>query len=76
MLRLLLAWRLCRMLFPLLALGFAALALTTTFWAGPRTSRRDHPSLAHARAGVERAVKPLESDAHQALTQALTPPRQ
>jgi hypothetical protein len=74
MLRLFLAWRLLRMLFPLLILGLAALAFTTAFRTGPRTFGRDHPSLAHTATGVERAVMPLVSDARKALTDVLTPP--
>jgi hypothetical protein len=71
-LRLFLAWRLSRMLFPLLLFGFAALALTAAFRREPRTSGRGQSSLAHAARGVERAVKPLVSDARNAVTQALT----
>ena len=59
MLRLFLAWRLLRMLFALLLLGFAALALTAAFRSAPRTHARDRSSLARAARGVERAVKPL-----------------
>ena len=72
MLRLLLAWRLFRMLFPLLLFGFAALALTAAFRGQPRAFGRGQSSLAHAARGVERAVKPLVSDARHAVTQALT----
>ena len=72
MLRLFLAWRLLRMLIPLLLLGFAALALTSAFRGQPRAFAREQPSLAHAARGVERAVKPLVSDARNAVTQALT----
>jgi hypothetical protein len=69
MLRLFLAWRLLRMLFPLLLFAFAALALTTAFRSGPRTfGRGPSSSLAH----VERVVTPLVSDARKAVTQALT----
>jgi hypothetical protein len=71
-LRLFLAWRLLRMLFPLLLFGFAALALTATFRGGPRAFARGQSSLAHAARGVERAVKPLVSDARNAVTHALT----
>jgi hypothetical protein len=72
MLRLFLAWRLVRMLFPLRLLGFAALALTSALHRGPRALGRGRSSLAHAASGVERALKPLVSDARHALTQALT----
>jgi hypothetical protein len=72
MLRLFLAWRLLRTLFPLLLLGLATLALTAAFRPGPRTSRRGQSSLDHAARGLERAVRPLVSDARNAVTQALT----
>ena len=73
MLRVFLAWRLLRMLFPLLLLfGFAVLALTATFRREPRTFGRGQSSLAHAARGLERAVKPLVSDARNAVTHALT----
>ena len=72
MLRLFLAWRLLRMLFPLLLFGFAVLALTATFRGGPRTVGWGQSSLAHAARGEERAVKPLVSDARNAVAQALT----
>jgi hypothetical protein len=71
-LRLFLAWRLLRMLFPLLLFGFAALALTAAFRGDPRTFGRGQSSLAHAARGVERAVNPLVKDARNAVTQALT----
>jgi hypothetical protein len=75
MLRLFLAWRLLRMLFPLLLLlALAALALTTAFRGEAHTPGPEHSSLAHAARGVELAVKPLVSDVRNALTQALTPP--
>jgi hypothetical protein len=74
MLRLFLAWRLLRMLFPLLLFAFAALALTTAFRGEAHTPGPEHSSLAHAARGVELAVKPLISDVRNALTQALTPP--
>ena len=74
MLGLFLTWRLLRMLFPLLVVGFAVLALTTASRSGPRTFGRDHSSLARAAAAVERAVTPLVSDARKAVAQALTPP--
>ena len=74
MLRLFLAWRLLRMLFPLLLFGPAAVALTATLRAGPGTFGPGQSSLAHAASGVERAVKPLVFDARNALTQALTAP--
>jgi hypothetical protein len=72
-LRLFLAWRLLRMLFPLLLFAFAALTLTTAFRFGPRTfGRGPSPSLAYVEHGVERVVTPLVSDARKAVTQALT----
>jgi hypothetical protein len=71
-LRLFLAWRLSRMLFPLLLFGFAALALTSAFRGPPRAFARGQSSLAHATRGLERAVKPLVSDARNAVTHALT----
>ena len=74
MLRLFLAWRLLRTLFPLLLFGFAALALTAAFRGGPRTFGREQSSLAHAARGLERALKPLMLDARTALTHALTAP--
>jgi hypothetical protein len=74
MLRLFLAWRLLRMLFPLLLFAFAALALTTAFRGQPHTSRPEHSSLAHAARKVELAVRPLVSDLSNALTRALAPP--
>ena len=74
MLRLFLAWRLLRMLFPLLLFAFAALALTTAFRSEAHTPGPEHSSLAHAARGVELAIKPLVSDVRNALTQALTPP--
>ncbi len=74
MLRLFLAWRLLRMLFPLLLFGFAALALTAAFRGLPRTPGRGQSSHTHAARGLERAVNPLVSDARNALTQALTAP--
>ena len=74
MLRVFLAWRLLRMLFPLMLFGFAALALTAAFRGGPRMFGRGQSSLAHAARGVERAVKPLVLDARNAVTQALTAP--
>jgi hypothetical protein len=73
-LRLFLAWRLLRMLFPLLLFGFAVLALTAAFRDRPRTFGREQSSLAHAARSVERAVKPLALDAGNAVTQALTAP--
>ncbi|MGI8557618.1 MAG: hypothetical protein ACR2ND_04820 [Solirubrobacteraceae bacterium] len=74
MLRLYLAWRLLRMLFPLLLFGFAALALTTAFRGWPRTPEGRQSPLTHAARGLERAVNPLVSDARSTLTQALTAP--
>jgi len=74
MLRLFLAWRLLRILFPLLLLAFAAPALTTAFRGEAHTPGPEHSSLAHAARGVELAVNPLISDVRNALTQALTPP--
>ena len=74
MLRLFLAWRLLRMLFPLLLFGFAVLALTAAFRGGPRTFGRGQSALAHAARGVEHAVKPFVSNARNAVTQALTAP--
>jgi hypothetical protein len=71
-LRLFLAWRLSRMLFPLMLFGSAALALTSAFRGQPRAFARGQSSLAHAARGVERAVKPLVPDARNAVTQALT----
>jgi hypothetical protein len=73
MLRLFLAWRLLRMLFPLLLFAFAALALTTAFRVAPHTARPEHSSLAHAARQVQLAVKPLVSDLSNALTRALAP---
>ena len=72
MLRLFLAWRLLRMLVPLILFGFAVLALTAAFRGGPRTFGRGQSPLAHAARSVERAVKPLVLDARNAVTQALT----
>jgi hypothetical protein len=72
LLRLSLAWRLLRMLFPLLPFGFAALALTTALRGERRTFGSGQPSLAHAARGLERAVTPLVSDARKAVTHALT----
>jgi hypothetical protein len=63
------------MLFPLLLLAFAALALTAAFRGAPRTRARRNSSLAHTARAVERAVKPLVSDARHALTEALTAPK-
>ena len=74
MLRLFLAWRLFRMLFPLLLFGFAALALTAAFRAAPRTTGRAQLTLTHLAHGVERAVNPLVSDARNVVTHALTVP--
>lgn len=74
MLRLFLGWRLFWMLFPLLLLGFAVLALTAAFRGAPRTFGRGQSSLAHTARGVEHAVKPLVLDARNAVTQALTAP--
>jgi hypothetical protein len=74
MLRLFLAWRLLRMLFPLLLFAFAALALTTALRSGPRTFGRgpSSSSLGHVEHGLERVVTPLVSDARKAVTHALT----
>lgn len=72
MLRLFLASRLLRMLFPLLLFGFTAVTLTAAFRAGPRTFGRGQASLAHAARGLEGAVKPLVSHARNAITHALT----
>jgi hypothetical protein len=74
MLRLFLAWRLLRILLPLLLFALAALALTTALRGEPHTPGPEHSSLAHAARGVQLAVKPLISDVRNALTQALTPP--
>ena len=74
MLRLFLAWRLLRMLFALLLSAFAALALSAAVRSAPRTHKRDHSSPARAARDLERAVKPLVSDARHALTEALTAP--
>ena len=74
MLRLFLAWRLLRMLFALLLLAFAVLALSAAVRSAPRTHARDRSSLAHAARDLQRAVKPLVSDARHALTQALRAP--
>ncbi|MDQ2894091.1 MAG: hypothetical protein M3Y09_00335 [Actinomycetota bacterium] len=75
MLRLLLAWRLLRMLFPLLLFGFAALALTPAFRAAPRATGRGQPSVAHLAQGVERTASPLVPDARHILLHELTAPR-
>ena len=75
MLRLILAWRLLRMLFPLLLFGFAALTLTAAFRAAPRTTGRGQSSLNPVPHAVERGVKPLVSDTRQDLTHVLTAPR-
>ena len=74
MLRLNLAWRLLPMLFALLLLAFAAVALSAAFHGAPRTHARDRSSLAHAARDVKRAAKPLVSDSRHALTEALTAP--
>ncbi len=75
MLRLFRAWRLLRTLFPLLLYGTAALALTATSRAGPRTTGRGKSSLRRLAQGVERGVSPLVSDARNDLAHALTAPR-
>ena len=74
MLRLFLAWRLLRMLFPLLLLGFAALALTIAFQDGRRTIEREQSSLAHAARRVKPADTRSMTDTRHGPTQALTAP--
>ncbi len=74
MLRLFLAWRLLRMLFPLVLFGFAALALTAAFRAPPRTTGPGQSFLTHVAQGVERTVKPPVANARPVLIHPLTPP--
>ncbi len=75
MLRVILEWRLLRMLFPLLLFGCAALTLTAALRAAPRTTGRGQSSLNPLPRAVGRGVKPLVSDTRQDLTHVLTAPR-
>jgi hypothetical protein len=72
MLRLFLAWRLVRMLRPLLLCGLLALLVTAAMGVGSPSARRGQSSLARAGAGIERVVWPLVLNARHALTRALT----
>jgi hypothetical protein len=71
MLRLLLAWRLIRILSPLLIVGLLALALGAVVRGIPSASASSQPSITRAVRGAERAIHPLIVDLRQALSHTL-----
>jgi hypothetical protein len=73
-LRLFLAWRLIRMLSPILILAALALALSTAVRGLPATEARSQPAIARAVRGAERAIRPLILDMRHAISHALTGP--
>lgn len=71
MLRLFLAWRLMRMLAPLLILGALAVGLSAAARGITSTQPSSQPSVARAVRRAERAIGPLILDLRQAVSHAL-----